>query len=105
MDLASCGAHIVFLVTGRGNVVGNAVAPCIKITGNADTFARMIGDMDFNAGTTLNGERTLEESAADLAALVAEVASGTPTKSEALGHKEFHILYKYQNRQVLPCEE
>ena len=29
MDLASCGAHIVFLVTGRGNVVGSAVAPCI----------------------------------------------------------------------------
>ena len=33
MDLASCGAHIVFLVTGRGNVVGSAVAPCINITG------------------------------------------------------------------------
>lgn len=103
-DLASTGAHLVFLVTGRGNVVGNAVAPCIKITGNADTYARMAGDMDFNAGTTLSGERTLEESAADLAALVASVASGTPTKSEALGHKEFHILYKYQEKQVLPCQ-
>lgn len=104
MDLTSTGAHIVFLVTGRGNVVGNAVAPCIKITGNADTYTRMIDDMDFNAGTTLDGSMSLAESADALAAMVADVASGTPSKSEALGHKEFHILYKYQNKEVLPCE-
>ena len=42
MDLASCGAHLVFLVTGRGNVVGSAVAPCIKITGNGATFSLML---------------------------------------------------------------
>ena len=104
MDLTSIGAHIVFLVTGRGNVVGNAVAPCIKITGNADTYTRMIDDMDFNAGTTLDGSMSLAESADALAAMVADVASGTPSKSEALGHKEFHILYKYQHKEVLPCE-
>ena len=104
MDLTSTGAHIVFLVTGRGNVVGNAVAPCIKITGNADTYTRMIDDMDFNAGTTLDGSMSLAESADALAAMVADVASGTPSKSEALGHKEFHILYKYQHKEVLPCE-
>ena len=104
MDLTSIGAHIVFLVTGRGNVVGNAVAPCIKITGNADTYARMIDDMDFNAGTTLDGSMSLAQSADALAAMVADVASGTPSKSEALGHKEFHILYKYQSKEVLPCE-
>ena len=104
MDLTSTGAHIVFLVTGRGNVVGNAVAPCIKITGNADTYTRMIDDMDFNAGTTLDGSMSLAESADALAAMVADVASGTPSKSEALGHKEFHILYKYQSKEVLPCE-
>ncbi|MCR5346694.1 MAG: UxaA family hydrolase [Fretibacterium sp.] len=105
MDLTSCGAHIVFLVTGRGNVVGNAVAPCIKITGNADTYARMSGDMDFNAGTILEGSRSIEESASDLARLVGDVASGTPSKSEALGHHEFHIIYKYQEKEVLPCRE
>lgn len=55
MDLASCGAHIVFLVTGRGSVVGSAVAPCIKITGNGATYARMSGDMDFDASSVLRG--------------------------------------------------
>lgn len=104
LDLTTCGAHIVFLVTGRGNVVGNAVAPCIKITGNADTYNRMIEDMDFNAGTTLSGERTLDESAQDLADLVIRVASGEKSKSEALGHHEFHIIYKYQDKEVRRCE-
>ena len=104
LDLTTCGAHIVFLVTGRGNVVGNAVAPCIKITGNADTYNRMIEDMDFNAGTTLSGERTLDESAQDLSDLVIRVASGEKSKSEALGHHEFHIIYKYQDKEVRRCE-
>lgn len=102
-DLTTCGAHIVFLVTGRGNVVGNAVAPCIKITGNADTFARMADDMDFNAGTTLSGSETMDACANRLADLVADIASGIPSKSEALGHREFHIIYKYQDRQKPPC--
>lgn len=104
LDLTTCGAHIVFLVTGRGNVVGNAVAPCIKITGNADTYNHMIEDMDFNAGTTLSGERTLDESAQDLSDLVIRVASGEKSKSEALGHHEFHIIYKYQDKEVRRCE-
>ncbi len=105
MDLTSCGAHLVFLVTGRGNVVGNAVAPCIKITGNTDTYERMIEDMDFNAGKTLDGSLSLDASAEELSRLVASIASGAPSKSEALGHKEFHIIYKYQEKDVLPCRK
>ena len=33
MDLAACHSHIVFLVTGRRNVVGSAVAPLYKNNG------------------------------------------------------------------------
>ena len=61
MDLISCGAHIVLLVTGRGNVVGSAVGPCIKITGNHSTFQRMRDDMDFDASPILSGEMSQEE--------------------------------------------
>lgn len=100
MDLASCGVHIVFLVTGRGNVVGSAVAPCIKITGNHETFTRMAGDMEFDASPILRGAVTQAELAGQLADYVAQVAAGTPTKSEALGHREFFIPYKYQEKQV-----
>lgn len=102
MDLASCGAHIVFLVTGRGNVVGSAVAPCIKITGNHDTYERMVGDMDFDASGVLRGECSQDEMAEQLAALVARCAAGQPTRSEALGHREFFVPYKYQDKEILP---
>ncbi len=98
MDLVSCGAHIVFLITGRGNVVGSAVSPCIKITGNAETYARMIEDMDFDASPVLRGECSQQESALRLAEMVAEVASGQLTKSEKMGHREFFIPYKYQDK-------
>ena len=32
--------------------------------------------------------------------MVAEVASGTQSQSESLGHKEFFIPYKYQEKAV-----
>ena len=108
MDLVSCGAHIVFLVTGRGNVVGSAVSPCIKITGNAETFARMSGDMDFDASPVLRGECGMDELERRLEALVVSVAAGSPARAETLGHREFFIPYKYQEKQVAfpkPCEQ
>lgn len=107
MALISCGAHITFLVTGRGTVVGSAVAPVIKITGNSDTYHRMIEDMDFDAGQVLAGHCTQASLAEQLAQMVGEVAQGTMTKSEALGHKEYFIPYKYQDKQVArrACEQ
>jgi altronate hydrolase len=100
MDLISCGCHLVFLVTGRGNVVGSAVAPVIKITGNSATYTRMSGDMDFDAGLVLEGKCTQDELTDRLAVMVAEVAGGKMSKSEALGHKEYFIPYKYQEKEV-----
>ena len=108
MDLISCGAHIVFLVTGRGNVVGSAVSPCIKITGNGETFARMREDMDFDASPVLQGTCSMERLTEQLCEIVMDTAAGVPTKSEALGHKEFFIPYKYQEKQVAfpkACEQ
>lgn len=100
MDLISCGAHIVLLVTGRGNVVGSAVGPCIKITGNHSTFQRMRDDMDFDASPILSGEMSQEEMAEELLRTIIGVASGEKTKSEEMGHKEYFIPYKYQEKEV-----
>lgn len=107
MDLISCGAHIVFLVTGRGSVVGSAVSPCIKITGNHATFERMAEDMEFDASPILTGEMSRDAMAEELAMHVAEIASGVLSKSEAMGHKEFYIPYKYQDKNIPPkaCEQ
>jgi altronate hydrolase len=101
MDLISCGAQIVMFVTGRGSVIGSPVAPLIKVTGNARTFERMQEDMDFNAGTILEGTKTLDEAALDLMTMVGNVAAGLPSKPEALGHREYFVMYKHQDTPEL----
>lgn len=100
MDLISCGAQLVLLVTGRGNVVGSAVAPCVKITGNGETYARMREDMDFDASPVLAGALSMEQAARRLTRLVIDIAAGAPSRAEALGHREFFIPYKYQEKNA-----
>src|SRR3546814_954144 len=84
----SCGAHLTLFTTGRGSVVGSAVAPVIKITGNPETFARMGEDMDIDAGRIMLGDATLDAVGEDIFDLVLAVAGGAPSKSETLGHRE-----------------
>jgi altronate hydrolase len=101
MDLVSAGSQMVLFITGRGSVIGSAIAPLIKITGNNRTYRRMTGDMDFNAGRILTGEISLEEAARELCDLVVSVASGRPSKPESLGHREYFIMYKHQDTPAL----
>lgn len=101
MDLISCGSHIIFFVTGRGSVVGSAVAPVIKLTGNSQTYENMIDDMDVDAGRVLSGDISQDELSAEIAELVMAIARGKMSKSEEQGHKEYFIPYKYQSKEVL----
>jgi altronate dehydratase large subunit len=101
MDLISTGAHLVLFITGRGSVIGSPISPLVKVTGNSKTFDRMREDMDFNAGTILTGEQTLDEAAADLLDLIGRVASGIPSKPEELGHREYFVMYKHQEAPSL----
>jgi len=97
MDLIAAGAQIVLFITGRGSVIGSAVAPLIKVTGNARTYRNMCEDMDFDASRVLSGELTMDAAAAELMDLIADVASGQPSKPERLGHREFFLMYKHQD--------
>jgi altronate dehydratase large subunit len=101
MDLISGGAQIVLFVTGRGSVIGSPISPLIKITGNSQTFRRMSEDMDVDAGRVLSGEITLSQAAEELQDLVIAVAGGRPSKPEALGHREYFIMYKHQETPPL----
>ena len=100
MDLISGGSQVVLFVTGRGSVIGSPVSPLVKVTGNTRTYERLKEDMDFNAGRVLSGELTLDDAALELADLIADIASGQKSKPEALGHSEYHIMYKYQDPQA-----
>jgi altronate hydrolase len=93
-ELIACGSQVILFSTGRGSVVGSAIAPVIKVCANPDTYKRMEDDMDVDAGRILEGRATLPEVGREIYDLVQRVGSGEPTKSEALGHQEFILTYK-----------
>lgn len=93
-ELIACGSHVILFSTGRGSVVGSAIAPVIKVCANPHTFRRMEDDMDVNAGAILEGGATLESVGQEIVRQVQDVASGAPSKSEQLGHQEFILTYK-----------
>jgi altronate hydrolase len=93
-DLIACGSHLILFSTGRGSVVGSAIAPVIKVCANPDTYRRMPEDMDVDAGRILEGRATLDEVGREILCRVRQVAAGERTASESLGHQEFTLLYK-----------
>jgi altronate hydrolase len=94
-ELISCGAQIILFSTGRGSVVGSAIAPVIKVCANPDTYRRMAEDMDVDAGRVLEGRATMPELGAEIRDLVLRVGNGAKSKSEQLGHREFILTYKH----------
>jgi altronate hydrolase len=93
-ELIACGAHIILFTTGRGSVVGSALAPVVKVCANPLTYRNLAGDMDIDAGRILEGRATLDEVGREVFNATLAVAAGAPSKSEALGHQEFILTYK-----------
>lgn len=86
------GANLVCFTTGRGSVYGNKPCPSIKIATNTAMYDRMVEDMDLNAGTIAEGIETHEEVADRILQRMFEVASGSPTKSEAQGFGDHEFV-------------
>jgi len=94
VELIACGAHLTLFTTGRGSVVGSAISPVIKVCANPETYRKLSGDMDVDAGRIMEGRGTLDEVGDEIFDLVLAVAGGARTVSEALGHQEFILTYK-----------
>lgn len=93
-ELIACGSHVILFSTGRGSVVGSALAPVIKVCANPRTYARMADDMDVNAGRILEGQADLDTVGREIFDLIKRVGAGEMTRSEGLGHQEFILTYK-----------
>ena len=93
-ELIACGSHVTIFTTGRGSVVGSAISPVIKVCANPETYRRLSEDMDIDAGRILEGRATLGEVGDEIYDRILHVAAGGQTASEALGHREFSLVYK-----------
>jgi altronate hydrolase len=78
------GANLIVFTTGRGSVFGAKPAPSIKVASNAKLANWMDEDMDIDASPVLTGVAMEEVGRAIFERMLA-VASGEPSKSEALG--------------------
>ena len=72
-ELIACGSQLILFSTGRGSVVGSAIAPVIKVCANPETYKRMEEDMDVDAGRILEGRATLAEVGREIYELVQRV--------------------------------
>jgi altronate dehydratase large subunit len=94
VELIACGCHLILFTTGRGSVVGSAISPVIKICANPDTYRKLAGDMDIDAGRIIEGRGSADEVGLEIFERVQRVADGEQSVSEALGHQEFILTYK-----------
>jgi altronate hydrolase len=78
------GANVLAFTTGRGSVFGSRPTPCLKISTTSRLYEHMRGDMDFDAGPAMSRDDQIRYGTRLFEALV-DMASGTPSKSEALG--------------------
>jgi altronate hydrolase len=87
--LAAGGCNLIAFTTGRGSAIGFPTIPVIKISSNSNTYRRMTDNMDVNAGTIADGDKTIQDVGREIFEMILRVASGERTKAEILGHHEF----------------
>jgi len=80
------GATMIAFTTGRGSAYGCKPSPSIKLSSNSDLYRRMEEDIDIDCGGVATGEATIAEKGGEIVDYLLAVASGRPSKSEALGY-------------------
>jgi altronate dehydratase large subunit len=89
--MAAGGSQLAVFSTGLGTPTGHPIIPIIKLTGNDDTYRKMLDNIDFNAGTIITKGDTIADKGLELFNMVVEVCNGKLTKAEILGHREFGL--------------
>ena len=93
--MIGCGAQICLFTTGRGTPTGFPFVPVIKITGNAETFAKMRLNIDFDASPVISGDATVDELGGKLFEKLLAVAEGEQTVAEMLGADELFCIARH----------
>ncbi|WP_411032033.1 UxaA family hydrolase [Spongiimicrobium sp. 3-5] len=88
--LAGSGCNIIAFTTGLGTPTGNPVAPVIKISSNSKLGHRMKDIIDFDTGSIISGEDSVETLGVALLEYIIKVASGEEVPAAVrLGQEDF----------------
>lgn len=88
--LAGSGCNVIAFTTGLGTPTGNPITPVIKISSNNTLSQRMPDLIDFNTGSIITGEDSIETKGEELLEYLIRVASGeTTTAAVRLGQEDF----------------
>ncbi|MFT5165644.1 MAG: altronate hydrolase [Saprospiraceae bacterium] len=88
--LAGSGANVILFTTGLGTPTGNPIVPVIKVATNNALAERMGDIVDFNTGTIITGEDTIESKGRALLKYVIQVANGEAIPAAVrLGQDDF----------------
>ena len=79
------GCQLIIFTTGRGNPIGNPIAPVLKVTANKETFERMRDNIDLDFSDVFEGRRSIDEVGGDVLEEVVRIANGKKTKAEVYG--------------------
>lgn len=90
--MAAAGAQILIFTTGRGSTAGFPAVPVIKVASNSKTYNNMPDDMDVNAGSIIDGGKTIDDVGREIFDLAIEVANGRMTCPEINKSAVFNYL-------------
>lgn len=82
--LIAGGCQAIIFTTGRGTAVGCPIAPVIKVSSNTRLYKKMENNIDFDAGTIVDGKSSIKNCGQNLFNKLICVCNGELTKSEIL---------------------
>src|SRR6478736_701788 len=84
------GAQIILFTTGLGTPTGNPVSQVIKLSTNSKLAEKMPDIIDFNTGSIISGEKTINQVGEEILDFIIEIASGRKiAKAVELGQNDF----------------
>ncbi len=88
--MAGSGASIILFTTGLGTPTGNPIAPVVKVSSNTKLAQHMPDIIDVNAGSVIEGTKSIEAVGEDMLEFIIKLASGEiKTKAMELNQNDF----------------